>query len=212
LACACWMIFPALMMGSFLPLKSSASSPTGPEQPNVVFILGDNHHAGTMGCSGHPFIKTPGMDRLARDGVIFENTFNTTALCSPSRASILTGAYAHRHGVLNSYTPWIGQMPTFLEYVSRGGYATALIGKWHMPGEGLPEMLFLDLFVSYTYREGQGAYFNSNHKPPTRSVVVDCPMIVMGSVSLMRIPLSCRLLYRRPGSYPILAHNTGRWC
>jgi N-acetylglucosamine-6-sulfatase len=136
-------------------------------RPNILFILGDNHNARTMGCAGHPFIKTPGMDRLAREGVLFESTFNTTALCSPSRASILTGAYAHRHGVKNNHTPWTGEMATFLEHLGRSGYATAFIGKWHMPGKGLPTIPFLDLFVSYTYREGQGAYFN-------------CPLIVNG--------------------------------
>ena len=78
-----------------------------------------------MGCAGHPFIKTPGMDRLASEGILFENTFNTTCLCSPSRASLLTGAYAHRHGVKNNHTPWTGEMVTFLEYLSQSGYATA---------------------------------------------------------------------------------------
>ena len=136
-------------------------------RPDIVFILGDNHNAETMGCAGHPVIETPALDRLAREGVRFENTFNTTSLCSPSRASILTGAYAHTHGVKNNHTPWTGKIPTFLEHLSDAGYATAFIGKWHMPGDGLPEMPFLDLFVSYTYREGQGAYF-------------DCPMIVNG--------------------------------
>ena len=143
--------------------------------PNIIFVLGDNHNAGTMGCAGHPFIQTPGMDRLAREGLHFENTFNTTSLCSPSRATILTGAYAHKHGVKNNHTPWTGQMTTFLEYLSLGGYDTAFIGKWHMPGEDLPDMPFLDLYVSYTYREGQGAYF-------------DCPMIVNGQEVPSRKP------------------------
>jgi N-acetylglucosamine-6-sulfatase len=135
--------------------------------PNIFFILGDNHNYKTMGCVGHPFIQTPGLDRLAKGGVLYENAFCTTPLCSPSRASILTGAYAHNHEVKNNHTPWRGQMTTFLEYLSLYGYATAFIGKWHMPGKGLPRLPFLDLFVSYTYREGQGAYFN-------------CPMIVNG--------------------------------
>ena len=120
-----------------------------------------------MGFMNHPFIKTPGLDRLAGEGIVFENTFNTTSLCSPSRASILTGTYAHTHRVLNNHTPWTGQKPTFLEYLSKAGYDTAFIGKWHMPGKGLPDMPYLDLFVSYTYREGQGSYFN-------------CPLIVNG--------------------------------
>jgi N-acetylglucosamine-6-sulfatase len=145
------------------------------KSPNIIFILGDNHHFQTMGCAGHPFIQTPGMDQIAKEGIIFENTFSPTPLCSPSRATFLTGAYAHKHNVKNNHTPWTGQMTTFLEYLSLNGYATAFIGKWHMPGEGLPEMPFLDLFVSYTYREGQGAYFN-------------CPMIVDGEEVPSRKP------------------------
>lgn len=155
-------------------LAASAAEPSGHvSKPNIIFILGDNHNARTMSFAGHPFIQTPGMDRLAREGIVFENAYNTTSLCSPSRASLLTGAYAHSHGVKNNHTPWTGQMTTFLEYLSRDGYATAFIGKWHMPGEGLPEMPFLELFVTYTYREGQGAYFN-------------CPMIVNGKEQASR--------------------------
>lgn len=165
-----------ILLAVFLTCTAAqAVAGAGEDQPNLVFILGDNHNARTMGCAGHPFIKTPGMDRLAREGILFENAFNTTSLCSPSRASILTGAYAHRHGVKNNHTPWTGQMKTFLAHLSAGGYATAFIGKWHMPGKGLPEMPFLDLFVSYTYREGQGAYFN-------------CPMIVNGQEVRSRVP------------------------
>ncbi len=139
-----------------------------PERPNILFILSDNLRWDCTGYMHHPFIKTPALDRLAEEGIVFENAFNTTSLCSPSRASILTGTYAHTHGVLNNHTPWTGQKPTFFEYLKKAGYDTAFIGKWHMPGEGLPEMPWLDLFVSYTYREGQGSYFN-------------CPLIVNGS-------------------------------
>jgi len=139
----------------------------GTEKPNIVFILSDNIQHDDFGFMGHPFIKTPGLDRLASQGVVFENAFNTTTLCSPARASILTGIYAHNHGVKNNHTPWTGQKTTFMEYLKRTGYDTAFIGKWHMPGEGLPVMPFLDLFVSYTYREGQGSYFN-------------CPLVVNG--------------------------------
>ncbi|MBN1533466.1 MAG: sulfatase-like hydrolase/transferase [Spirochaetes bacterium] len=135
-------------------------------RPNLIFILGDNHNASVMGCAGHPFIKTPGLDRLASEGVLFDRAFNTTSLCSPSRASILTGMYACRHGVKNNHTHWTGEHSTFLQHLSDAGYYTAFIGKWHMPGR-LPELPFLDLYVTYTYREGQGSYFN-------------CPMLVNG--------------------------------
>lgn len=142
-------------------------SPNNNGHPNIIFILGDNQNAGIMGCSGHLFIKTPNLDRLADEGVRMGNTFSTTPLCSPSQASLLNGFYSHNHGVLNNQSQWNESTPTFLEILSDVGNSTAFIGKWHMPGKGLPKLPFLDLFVSYTYREGQGSYFN-------------CPMIVNG--------------------------------
>jgi len=157
----------AACTGTVLPRPVGGATRELAERPNVVFILADNLRWDCTGYMHHPFVKTPGLDRLAEEGIVFENTFNTTSLCSPSRASILTGTYAHTHGVLNNHTPWTGQRPTFFEYLKKAGYDTAFIGKWHMPGKGLPEMPYLDLFVSYTYREGQGSYFN-------------CPLIVNG--------------------------------
>lgn len=155
-------------------LVEAALSDAG-DRPNIIFILGDNHNAGDMGPAGHPFLKTPGLDQLAREGVTFDAAYNTTSLCSPSRASILTGNYAHNHEVKNNHTPWTGCRETFLKYLHDGGYATAFIGKWHMPGKGLPEFSYLDLFVSYTANEGQGRYF-------------DCPMIVNGQEVPSRSP------------------------
>ncbi len=160
---------------SAIPGVGIAAMKTPTERPNLIFILGDNHNAETMEFAGHPFIKTPGFNRLAREGVHLQNTFNTTSLCTPSRASILTGAYCHKHGVKNNHMPWTDSMPTFLEHLSKNDYATAFIGKWHMPGDGLPKFPYLDLFVSYTYREGQGTYFN-------------CPMIVNGEEVASRKP------------------------
>jgi N-acetylglucosamine-6-sulfatase len=151
---------PGAAFGGVAPKVSGA-------KPNVIFMLMDNIQYDDFGFMGHPFIQTPGLDKLAGEGVVFKNAFNTTSLCSPSRASILTGTYAHNHGVLNNHTQWTGQKTTFLELMKRAGYDTAFVGKWHMPGEGLPEMPYLDLFVSYTYREGQGSYF-------------DCPLVMNG--------------------------------
>src|SRR5262245_5167766 len=69
-----------------------------PLRPNVVLILMDDLRWDELGCTGHPFVKTPHIDRIAREGARFENAFATTPLCSPSRASFLTGRYAHAHG------------------------------------------------------------------------------------------------------------------
>ncbi len=153
------------LISSALPL-SSVASPNKKRQ-NIIFIFSDDHRWDHMSFMGHPFIETPGMDRLAKEGVTFNNAFVTTSLCSPSRASFLTGTYAHTHGVKNNLTPWTGKTTTLLEHLANAGYDVGFIGKWHMPGAGLPDLPFLDRFVSFTIQEGQGRYF-------------DCPMIVDG--------------------------------
>ena len=77
-------------------------------RPNVVFILTDDQRSDALSCMGHPHLKTPRIDQLAAEGVLFKNHFCTTSLCSPSRASILGGLYAHSHGVVNNSTRSFG--------------------------------------------------------------------------------------------------------
>jgi arylsulfatase A-like enzyme len=144
------------------------------ERPNIVFILSDDHRWDFMGSAGHPFIQTPNLDRLAAEGVHFTNAFVTTSLCSPSRASFLTGQYAHTHGVQNNLTPWRDENVTFLELLRQAGYDTAFIGKWHMPGR-LPKLRGVDPFITFTVQEGQGRYW-------------DCPLIVDGVETPTRKP------------------------
>ncbi len=104
-------------------------------KPNIIFILIDDLRWDHLSCMGHPFVKTPNIDRLAREGVHFTNAFCTTSLCSPSRASFLTGNYAHTHGVKDNLTPWDNDKNrTFFEGLKKAGYRNAFIGKWHMPG------------------------------------------------------------------------------
>jgi N-acetylglucosamine-6-sulfatase len=136
-------------------------------RPNVIFILTDDHRWDALSCMAHPFIRTPNLDRIANEGLLFENTFVTTSLCSPSRASFLTGQYAHSHGVVTNHTPWNNDNVTFLELLNQAGYDTAFIGKWHMPGEGLPQLRGLNRFISFTKEGGQGVYLN-------------CPLVMDG--------------------------------
>ncbi len=135
-------------------------------QPNIVIILSDDHRWDYMSNLGHPYIKTPNLDRLSDEGVTFSNAFCTTSLCSPSRASFLTGQFARTHGVQNNMTAWNNQNITFLELLKKAGYRTAFIGKWHMPGS-IPQLRGVDLFVTFEVVGGQGIYF-------------DCPLIVNG--------------------------------
>ena len=147
--------------------EGSISPPAGPVRPpNVVFILSDDHRWDYMGNMEHPFVETPQLDRLAAEGVRFNNAFVVTSVCSPSRASFVTGLPAEQHGVFNNFTPWNNQNRTFFEYLKQAGYSTAFIGKWHMPGE-LPELRGVDEFATFTVLLGQGLYF-------------DCPLIVNG--------------------------------
>jgi len=139
------------------------------KKPNIIFILTDDHRWDCLSAVGHPFLKTPNMDRIAGEGVLFNNAFVTTSLCSPSRASFLTGQYASVHGVKNNATRWDEKKDiTFMEYLKKAGYDTAFIGKWHMPGGQLPHLPGVDLFISFTRKDGQGDYYNCpiyvNHK------------------------------------------------
>lgn len=124
---------------------------------SLVFILTDDHRYDVMSCAGHPFVRTPQLDRLARGGVLFRNAFVTTSLCSPSRASILTGLYVHAHGVTDNVTPLPSHVTTFPQILQQHGYRTALIGKWHMGGESDAPRPGFDRWVSF---RGQGQYWN----------------------------------------------------
>ncbi|MBW1846326.1 MAG: sulfatase [Deltaproteobacteria bacterium] len=144
-----------------LGFPSSLLAGKGRKKPNIVFILTDDHRWDCLGVMGHPFLQTPNMDRLANEGMLFENAFVTTSLCSPSRASFLTGQYASVHGVKNNFSHWDeNKNKTFMEHLKNGGYDTGFVGKWHMPGGSLPNLPGVDLFVSFTKKDGQGDYFN----------------------------------------------------
>jgi N-acetylglucosamine-6-sulfatase len=128
---------------------------SGARPRNIVFILADDHRYDAMGFMGHPFLETPNMDYLAKNGVHLKNAFVCTALCSPSRASILTGLYTHKHGVVDNNNPIPRGTVFFPQYLQKAGYKTAFIGKWHMGGEGDDPQPGFDYWVSF---RGQGTY------------------------------------------------------
>ncbi len=131
----------------------------GNERPNIIFVLCDDHRWDAMGFMGHPFLQTPHMDRMAAGGVHFENAFVTTSLCSPSRASILTGLYAHNHGVVDNYHAVDSTLLFFPQSLQEAGYETAFIGKWHMGDLDDPQRGF-DHWVAF---RGQGTYYPDGH-------------------------------------------------
>lgn len=129
-----------------------------PIRPNVLFVLCDDLRWDALGCTGNPYVKTPHIDRLAREGVLFQNAFCTTSLCSPSRASILSGLYAHAHKVTNNFTEYPRDLSSFPRALQAAGYETAYIGKWHMGEENDSKRPGFDYFVTH---KGQGKYFDT---------------------------------------------------
>ena len=127
-------------------------------KPNVLFILCDDLRPDALGCYGSAHVKTPHIDALAAAGVRFANAFCTTSLCSPSRASILTGLYAHRHGVRDNFTELPAALPHWPGRLRETGYATAYIGKWHMGETNDAPRPGFDWFVTH---KGQGKYFDT---------------------------------------------------
>ncbi len=143
-----------LMMFGTIQLAAQPNKPK-----NIVFILSDDHRFDFMGF--HPdapsYIRTPNLDRMAEEGVHIRNAFVTTSLCSPSRASILTGQYAHTHKIVDNTSPIPEGTRFFNEDVQNNGYKTAFIGKWHM-GESVDDPKpGWDHWVSF---RGQGVYYN----------------------------------------------------
>ena len=128
------------------------------KQPNVLFILCDDIRWNAMSCAGHPYLKTPNIDRIASEGVRFENMFCTTSLCSPSRASILSGLYAHTHGVVNNFTEYPTNFTSFPMRLQAAGYDTAYIGKWHMGENNDAPRPGFNWFITH---KGQGKYFDT---------------------------------------------------
>ncbi|MBC7966000.1 MAG: sulfatase [Fuerstia sp.] len=128
------------------------------EKPNVLYILCDDLRPEAVGCFGSEHVKTPHIDALAKRGVTFTNTFCTTSLCSPSRASLLTGLYAHRHGVRDNFTELPSQLPQWPAALQNYGYKTAYIGKWHMGEANDDPRPGFDWFISH---KGQGKYFDT---------------------------------------------------
>ncbi|MFL2874090.1 MAG: sulfatase-like hydrolase/transferase, partial [Pseudohongiellaceae bacterium] len=137
------------------PLKLDIVSEANPK--NIIFILTDDHRYDFMGFTGKvPWLETPNLDRLASEGAYFPNTYVTTSLCSPSRASILTGLYSHSHTVVDNAAPDPGNLTFFPEYLQEAGYQTGFFGKWHMGSHTDAPQPGFNHWESF---RGQGVYY-----------------------------------------------------
>ncbi len=142
------LIFPALL------LLAQALHAEDPKRPNIVFIMSDDHANNAISAYGSNLIQTPHLDRLASEGMLFNNAFCTNSICGPSRAVILTGKYSHLNGFLvNETTRFDGSQTTFPKLFQQAGYETAVIGKWHLGTEPIG-------FDYWDVLPGQGSYYD----------------------------------------------------
>ena len=155
LASVALMVSPMFAAVVPVPREVVAQKVAGAKPRNVVFILADDHRYDAMSFMGHPFARTPQLDAMARNGVHLKNALVTTSLCSPSRASILTGLYTFRHRVIDNNRPIPEGTVYFPQYLQKAGYATAFIGKWHMGGDSDEARPGFDHWISF---RGQGNY------------------------------------------------------
>ena len=115
-------------------------------QPNIVFFMTDQLRRDALGCYGNRLCRTPNLDRVAATGACFENAFTVSPVCSPARASLLTGLYPHNHGVMlnthiaPAWSPGLSpELPTFSRILNDAGYVLDYVGKWHVHKELLPQ-------------------------------------------------------------------------
>ncbi|MYF17329.1 MAG: sulfatase-like hydrolase/transferase, partial [Gemmatimonadetes bacterium] len=130
------------------------------KRPNILYIMTDDHGTGALSCYGSQINHTPNMDRIAHGGMRLDNCYVTYSLCSPSRASILTGKYAHLHGQTSiGGNIFDGTQQTFPRLLQDAGYQTAIIGKWHL--HSIPTG-----FDHYSVMWNQGSYFDPRFIEP----------------------------------------------
>ena len=154
------LLLVAFVAASEAAAAGAAAAAGQATRPNIVFVLTDDQRADAVGYAEKPLlgIETPHIDQLAAEGARFDNMFVTTSLCSPSRASFLSGLYAHAHGVTDNFTDFPHDLPSFPRALQAAGYATAYIGKWHMGEEDDSKRPGFDYWASH---RGQGKYYDT---------------------------------------------------
>lgn len=157
-------------------------------QPNIIFIFSDDHAEHAISAYGSKVNQTPHIDRLAQEGVRFTNSFVTNSICTPSRATLLTGQYSHLNGVpvFNRFDP---DRDTVAKHLQAGGYHTGMIGKWHLGSAPVG-------FDRWIVLPGQGAYWNPSFLTPGKRLTID------GHCTDITTDLGIEFLSTRPQDKP----------
>lgn len=121
--------------------------------PNIIFIMSDDHAEQAISCYDSKFINTPNIDRIAKEGIRFTNSFVTNSICGPSRAAMLTGKYSHKNGFYDHTNEFDGSQMTFTKLLQKAGYKTGIVGKWHLKSTPTG-------FDDWQILPGQGQYYN----------------------------------------------------
>lgn len=138
--------------------SKSLTKENAESRPNIILIVVDDLRWDEFSAGGHPYLKTPNIDRLAKEGALFENAYHVCPLCSPNRASILTGQYPSRHGIIDNVARDKAShlLQTFPIELRKAGYETGHVGKWHMGNDATPRPGY-DYWVAFP---GQGRIIN----------------------------------------------------
>ena len=180
------MIRAVLAVAGMLGL--GVASATEPARPNILVIFSDDHAEQAVSAYGSRVNRTPHLDRMAAGGVRFANSFVTNSICTPSRATLLTGQYSHKNGVpvFNSFD---GAREHVAKLLRRAGYHTGMVGKWHLGSDPTG-------FDRWIVLPGQGAYWNPEFLVSGRSLTVE------GHVSDVITDLGIEFLKTRPADKP----------
>ncbi len=153
------LILFSILAVTVMHCKERQAQETAESRPNIIFIFTDDHALQAISAYGSVINQTPNIDRLADEGMIFRNSFCTNSICAPSRAVIQTGKHSHLNGVIDNREVFDSAQVTFPKLLSKGGYQTAMIGKWHLKSEPVG-------FDFWKVLPGQGNYYNPDFRTP----------------------------------------------
>ncbi len=148
-----------------LPFVTPASTSAADTRPNIIFIFSDDHAQNAISAYGSKVNKTPNIDRLANEGTRFTNSFVTNSICTPSRATLMTGQYSHLNGV-PVFNRFDGSRDNVAKHLQAGGYHTGVVGKWHLGSDPTG-------FDRWIVLPAQGEYWNPHFLVPGRKLAIE---------------------------------------